>query len=97
MSSAAIDPRILGFWTIVNGDYGLTDEYRANGTVVGYVGGRRSSPIPFRIDGEYLTYLVKQPDGSVFEQKARFKLSGDTLTFFDSPRRKRVFRRTEKA
>ena len=91
------DLRIVGSWSIIGGDYQLTDEYRADGTVVQHVGGRTSKPKRFQIDGEILTCFVEQPDGRIFEQKARFGISEDTLTFYDSPRTKRIFRRTQAA
>jgi len=88
------DPRIVGSWTIIGGDYPLTNDYRTDGTVVQHVGDRASQPKRFQIDGEYLTCFVEQPDGRIFEQKTRFGISGDALTFYDSPRKKRVFQRT---
>jgi hypothetical protein len=88
------DPRIIGLWTLEEGgDYPLTNEYRANGTVVQHVDGRSTEPSPFRIEGKFLIYSVKQPDGEVLEQKEEFTLTDDILTFIDSPTSKRVFRR----
>jgi hypothetical protein len=91
------DMRIVGAWTITGGDYPLTDVYRADGTVVQYVAGQIIQPRRFEIDGEFLTCFVEQKDGRIFEQKARFGISGDTLTFYDSPTNKRVFRRLQAA
>src|SRR4051812_31893628 len=56
------DPRIVGTWTLEGGDYALTNEYRADGTVVQHVGGRASEPSPFRIEGNLLIYSIEQPD-----------------------------------
>ena len=93
------DPRIIGSWSIVGGDYPLVNEYRADGMLVQYVGGRKcNAPSPFRIEGEYLIVSVEQDDGSVFEQKDRFTLKGDTLTFIDDEDgSKRAFRRSKQA
>jgi hypothetical protein len=90
------DPRIVGTWTLAGGDYPLTDEYRADGTLVQHVGNRTTEPTPFRIEGEYLVVTLAQPDGRSTEQKTRFALSGDTLTMIDAPTVKRVFRRNPK-
>src|SRR6266567_7921825 len=91
------DPRIIGFWTSVSGDYTLTNEYRADGTLIQHVGDRTGRPIPFQIEGECLICSIEQPNGTVFEQKTRFAISDETLTFFHSPRKRRVFRRTQGA
>ena len=87
------DPRIVGVWTLQGGDYPLTNEYRADGTVVQHGFGGTTEPRPFRIEGKFLIYTIKQPDGSMTELKDEFTLAGDTLTFIDSPISKRVFRR----
>jgi len=89
--------RIVGAWTITDGDYPLTRVYRADGTVVQYVAGQMIQPRRFEIDGEFLTSFVEQTDGHIFEQKTRFEILGDTLTFYDSPTSKRVFRRLQAA
>ena len=91
------DMRIVGAWTITDGDYPLTRVYRADGTVVQYVAGQMIQPRRFEIDGEFLTSFVEQTDGHIFEQKTRFEILGDTLTFYDSPTSKRVFRRLQAA
>ena len=75
------------------GDYPLTDEYRADGTLVQHVFGKTTEPMPFRIEGKFLVVGVKQDDGKVSEDKTEFSLTGDTLTFVDSPTSKRVFLR----
>jgi len=85
---------IIGFWSNVGGDYALTNEYRADGTVVQHVGKGSSSPQPFRIDGDCLIFSIVQPNGSIFEQRARFVLSGDLLTLLHSPKTKCVFKRS---
>jgi hypothetical protein len=90
------DPRIVGVWTLVGGDYPLTNEYRADGTVVQHLSGRTTDPVPFRIEGKFLICSVKQPDGTTFEQKDEFTLTGDTLTFIDAPTVRRVFRRNKR-
>ena len=90
---APTDPRIVGAWTMAGGDYPLTDEYRADGMLVQTVRGRTMEPHPFRIEGEFIIVSVKQPDGTAYEQKDRFTLKDDTLTFTDSNGSKRVFRR----
>jgi hypothetical protein len=87
------DPRIIGSWTLVGGDYPLTNEYRADGTLVQHVSGRTGKPLPFRIEGKYLIVSVKQPDGTVSDTKDRIELSDDRLTFFDPGGTKRVFLR----
>src|SRR5215217_468855 len=85
------DPRIVGSWTLTGGDYPLTDEYRADGTLVQHVGNRTTEPAPYRIEGEQIIVSLAQPDGRVTETKNRFTLAGDTLTLFDSPTIKRTF------
>ncbi|MDB5319951.1 MAG: hypothetical protein JWN40_1582 [Phycisphaerales bacterium] len=90
------DPRIVGVWTLQGGDYPLTNEYRADGTVVQQVGGRTTEPSPFRIEGNLLIYSVQQSDGKISEQKEEFRLTDDTLTFIDSPTSKRIFRRNKR-
>jgi hypothetical protein len=90
------DPRIVGVWTLQDGDYPLTNEYRADGTLVQHVFGKTTDPVPFRIDGPHLVYTVKQLDGRVTEQKAEFTLAGDTRVLVDSPTTKRVFRRDKR-
>ena len=92
-SSPPSDPRIVGSWTIVGGDYPLTNIYRADGTFVQRVGGRETQPQIFRIEGEHLITRLKQPDGSVGDDKERFAIDGDTLTFFDADGSKRIFRK----
>ena len=87
------DPGIVGVWTLEGGDYPLTNEYRADCTVVQHTGGRTTEPSRFRVEGNVLIYSVEQPDGTIFEQKEEFILTGDTLTFVDSPTSRRVFRR----
>src|SRR5215216_2275925 len=74
-SAPPSDPRIVGVWTLEGGDYPLTNEYRADGTVVQHVGGRATEPSRFRIEGNQLVYLVEQPDGKVVEQKEEFRLT----------------------
>src|SRR5262245_11435081 len=88
-----IPQQLLGFWKVVGGDYPLTDEYRADGTLVQHVGDRTSDPIPFRIEGDQLISTLEQPDGTTSEQRERFELSGDKLTFIDSDGSTRVFQR----
>lgn len=74
-------------------DYPLTNEYRADGTVVQHVMGQIRDPIPFRIEGDQLIVSLRQSNGVVTEDKTRYTLSGDMLTFIDSPNSKRVFHR----
>ena len=89
------DPRIVGVWISQGGDYPLTNEYRADGTLVQYAFGKTSEPRPFRIEGDLLIYTLKQPDGSVTEQKQKFTLAGDTLTMINSTS-KQVFQRQKR-
>ena len=89
----SVNSRIIGSWRITGGDYPLVNEYRADGTLVQRVGGRKTEPYKFRIEGEYLTVSVPQPDGTISETKERFALKDDTLTFFGSDGSKRTFRR----
>ena len=91
---APTDPRIIGFWKVVGGDYSLINEYRSDGTVIQHVGGRAGKPSSFRIEGDCIIYSLEQPDGSVSEDKTRYAISGDTLTFFYSPKEKMHFQRT---
>jgi hypothetical protein len=91
---APSDTRIIGSWRIEGGDYPLINEYRSDGTLIQHIDDRSGEPIPFRIEGDLLVTSLVQPDGSVFENKTRFAISEDTLTFFDSDDTKRVFRRT---
>ena len=92
--SATRAAAIVGTWKSVGGDYPLTNEYRADGTLVQHVGGRQTAPSPFRIEGDRLIVSVSQPDGTVFEQEDRFAVTGQTLTFFDPEGSTRTFRRT---
>ena len=91
------DPRIIGFWKVVDGDYALINEYRSDGTIIQYVGDRASKPSSFRIEDDYIICCSEQPNGSIFEQKTRYAISEDTLTFVYSPRKKMHFRRTHEA
>ena len=84
---------LVGSWTNVGGDYLLTNEYRADGMFLQHVGGRSSTPDPYRVEGEFIVVSVKQPDGSVIKQRDRFVLEGDTLTFVDADGSNRTFRR----
>src|SRR4051812_4182707 len=68
------DPRIIGTWSLVGGDYPLENEYRANGTMVQQVGVGHTAPSPYRIEGEYLTVYLKQTDGQVSEFKNKFSI-----------------------
>jgi hypothetical protein len=94
-SEMAAGKKIIGAWRIEGGDYPLVNEYRSDGTAVQYVGDRGGKPMPFRVEGDLLIVSVKQPDGTIFEDKTRFSISDDTLIFFDSPDGKRVFRRID--
>jgi acetate kinase len=87
------DSRIIGFWKGIGGDYLLTNEYRTDGTVVQHVGNRSSEPSPFRIEGDYMIHSLKQPDGRIFEQKTRFQVSENQLTFIYSGTTKCVFQK----
>ena len=91
------DPRIIGFWKGVGGDYGLINEFRLDGTVIQHVGDRSSKPSPFRTEGDYIIYSLEHPNGSVFEQKTQYLISEDTLTFIYPPRKKMHFRRVQEA
>ena len=55
--------------------------------------GKVLDPKPFRIEGNFLIYTIEQPDKRVTEQKEEFSITGDKLTFGDSPTSKRVFHR----
>jgi hypothetical protein len=93
-SETPAEKRIIGSWRIEGGDYPLINEYRSDGTLVQHIDDRSGEPIPFRIEGDLLITSLEQPDGSVFENKTRFAISDDTLTFFDSDGTRRVFGRT---
>jgi len=96
-SVALADPRIIGFWRGIGGDYSLINEYRLDGMVIQHVGDRASKPSPFRTEGGYIIYSLEQPDGTVFEQKTQYEISDDTLTFIYSPKKKMHFERTHEA
>ena len=87
------DPRIVGSWTIVGGDYPLTDTYGSDGMLVQRVNGRTTEATPYRIEKGYLICSLPQPDGTVVEQKVRFTLNGDTLSFVDTDGSTRTFKR----
>jgi hypothetical protein len=93
---APSDPRIVGSWASVGGDYPLTNYYGADGMLVQHVGTQSSTPYPFRIEGEYLIVSVKQPDGTISQQKDRFSLKDDTLAFIDPDGSKRIFQRNRR-
>jgi hypothetical protein len=88
-----IPQQLIGFWKVAGGDYPLIDEYRPDGTLIQHVGDRASDPIPFRVEGDYLISSLEQPDGTISEQRARFEVSEDRLTFIDSDGSKRAFQR----
>ena len=94
---APADPRIIGFWKGVGGDYGLINEFRLDGTLIQHVGDRASRPSHFRIEGDYIITSLEQPDGSISEQKEQYAISGDTLTFIYSPRKKMHFQKINEA
>jgi hypothetical protein len=85
--------QLIGFWKVVGGDYPLVDEYRAEGVLIQRVGDQTSDPIPFRVEGDCLISILEQPDGSKSEQRERFELSADRLTFIDSDGARRNFQR----
>ncbi len=87
------DPRIIGYWTMVGGDYPLTNEYRADGMFIQHSGAQSGDASPFRIEGDQIIITITQPDGKPSIFKIRFQLEGDTLTLFDSDTEKRIFRR----
>jgi hypothetical protein len=89
------DPRIIGIWTAEGGDYPLTNEYRADGTLVQRSGDRATPPYPFRIEGKFLILPIERAKGEVFEQKEEYTISGDTLTIIHSPESKSVFQRNK--
>src|SRR5688572_14547782 len=70
-NTSSVDPRIIGSWKGIGGDYGLVNEYRSDCTVVQHVGDRASRPLPFRTEGNYVIYSLEQPNGSIFEQKTQ--------------------------
>lgn len=92
-TSSTIPEHLIGFWTIIGGDYNLTNEYRADSTMIQHSCGRQGQPIPFRVEKDRLILLIEQPDGEVSEQATCFMLVGDTLTFLESATSKRVFRK----
>lgn len=96
-NTAPLDPRIIGFWKGVGGDYRLINEYRADGLVIQHIGDRASKPSHFRTEGDHIIYSLRQPNGSIFEQKTEYSVSGDTLTFIYSPEKKMHFERTDAA
>ena len=91
--SSNIPQQLIGFWKVVGGDYPLTDEYRADGTLVQHVGDNTSDPIPVRVEGDCVVSSLEQPDGTTSEQREKFELSEDALIFADSDGSKRTFRR----
>ena len=92
-STSNIPQQLIGFWKIVGGDYPLVDEYRADGVLIQHVGDRTSEPITIRVEGDFMITRVEQPDGSTSEDRERFELSADRLTFMDSDGSKRNFQR----
>jgi hypothetical protein len=92
---SSVPQHLIGYWAITGGDYNLTNEYRADGTVVQHVCGRQGQPMPFRVEKDQLILRIEQPDGEVSEQATRFKVVEDTLTFFDSETSERVFRKCQ--
>jgi hypothetical protein len=86
-----MDPNLIGAWTIVNGEYALTRIFRGDGTVVARAAGFDDDPTPFRISDNHIIFLVEQPDGSIYEQKERYELVGDTLKFLDDDGSVRIF------
>lgn len=89
------DPRIIGFWEGINGDYKLTNEYREDGTFVQHVGERSSDTRRYRIEGDEFISLIEQRDRSIHEQRTKYSISGDQLTFYYGKTEMR-FRRVEK-
>jgi hypothetical protein len=92
-TSQPLEKAILGRWTVINGDYPLSNEYRADGTLIQRMGGSERAPLPYRVDGDVLIYSVEQPDGSIFEQKMKFKIAGDTMTCFGDSEHNVVLKR----
>ena len=92
-SEPPFNARIVGSWTHIGGDYPLTNEYRADGTLLQRSGSRTGKPSAFRTEGDYVIVSVKQPNGTIFEQKDRFELRDDTLTFLDADGSKRILQR----
>src|SRR5690349_20926170 len=88
------DPRIIGFWKGIGGDYGLINEFRSDGILIQHVGDRTTRPAPYRIEGDHVVTVLEQPDGSISEDRTQYAISGDTLTFFYSPRKKMRSQRT---
>lgn len=92
-NSSSIPQQLIGFWKVIGGDYPLVDEYRSDGVLVQHVGDQASDPIPVRVEGDFLVARLEQPDGTMSEQKERFELSGDHLSFIASDGSKRSFQR----
>lgn len=88
------DARVVGSWTIVNGDYPLTNLYRDDGVMVQSVNGRRGEPMAYRIERDRLIVSIRQEDGKLSQNEERFEIKGDTITFFGDDGTKRVFRRS---
>lgn len=72
---------LIGMWECVNGDYPLTQIFRADGTLISLAFGRDDTPAHYRIEADVLIVPSEQADGSIFEQKSRFEIDGDTLYF----------------
>jgi hypothetical protein len=61
--------------------------------MVQHVGDRAGGPTPFRIEGDEVVYSVPQVDGSISEQRHRYEITGNTLTFIHSPTTRMRFER----
>lgn len=95
-NSSNIPPQLVGFWKVVGGDYPLINEYRADGVLIQHVGDQTADPIGLRVEGEYLVSIIEQPDGSISEDREKFEVSAEGLTFIDAEGEKRHFQRVPK-
>lgn len=81
---------IVGTWKLQDGDYPLTRVFLADGNFINRMG-KLTQQVPYRVEGDEVVFLVEQPDKTILEQRERFTLSGNTLTFHDSDDDQRVF------
>lgn len=73
---------IVGKWKIEGGDYPLVREFLLDGTFIQRVGKLPGQSAPYSIEGNEVVFAVEQPNGTTLEQRERFELAGETLTFY---------------
>ena len=89
------DPRIVGSWSVVNGDYPLTNIYRSDGTMVQHLSGGETDPSAYRIEGDQLIITIETKGEPPSEQKMRYSISGDVLTLYYSADVKMQYQRVK--